>query len=486
MASTLHKQKIFTKRNVVPEAETAIASRKNQQRAHLTTLSSLDCLYAVAAKELEQLAELCTFRAFEPGTTVISERKPSEFLYLLLQGNLRLTAHDKDGHEGLLGILGRGDCCGEGPLFGDFFRRTGAYAETRCYALQLNLANLRALLPAAPLLNAALQRIYRRRLVESTLARVPLFRKLSSLERLVLAEMLQPIHYQRGSVIVHQGQRGSALYLIEAGQVIVEQDGRTIAHLDEGDFFGEMALLCDQPHNANVQTLTPTTVLALPAVDFERLLDQRPDLKAQLTTVVEQRRANSQALRNDLERVRRLELVVQHGLLRGSHLLVRRPELCSPDCQICEMACAARHGQTRLRLNGVTVGDLDMVDTCRQCRVGAECIEACPENAFEWNDRGALIINDRCTGCGECLPACPYGAITRVPTTISQPSGPLWQLWHAMKRLRSPTLIDPEPVQHSHRADKCDMCHGYDDLACVSACPTGSLRLVPVEELFPL
>lgn len=466
-----------------------LAQRQEQQRhAGLATLQSLDCLRQVPVEELRRLLDVCIFRAFTPGAVILSEQEPSRCLYFVLQGSVQLTLHDKDGHEVLVGVLGRGDCCGEGPIFSDFFRRAGAYAESSCYAIQIALPDVRALLPALPQFNAALREVYRRRMIESTLARVPLFSRLLPLERLALAALLQPSHHPRGSAIMRQGERGEALYLVETGQLLVEQSGQTIASLGEGDFFGEIALLSDQPHNATVRALTATDVLALPAADFHRLLEQRPDMEAQLRVVVERRLANGANLRNDKDRARQLMLAVNHGMLRGSHLLVRTPELCAPDCRICEDACTRRHGQPRLRLNGVQIGELDVVDTCRQCRVGAECVESCPEDAIEWNDRGALVINNKCTGCGACIEACPYDAVTRVPNRAVQSDGPLWQLWNALRRRtrRNSTLIPLEPLHHTHRADKCDLCHGYDDMACVSACPTGALRLAPIEELFPL
>lgn len=464
--------------------------REEQRRqAHLAELQTLESLRNVPPTELRYLVDLCIFRVFAPDTIIMSERKPGAFLYILLAGSLRLTLHDKEGHEVLLGMLGRGDCFGEGPLFGDYFRRAGTYTETQCHMLQLPLAEVRERLPLMPTFQTLLQTIYRRRMVESTLARVPLFSRISPLERVLLAELLQPLQFPRGSLIVRQGECGDSLYLIEGGQVVVENDGKAIAFLDEGDFFGEIALLAKEPHTATVRALTPLSVLALPTTAFDELLKNRPDFQAQLETTVAQRRANMEQFRNDRDRVTQMTRIIEHGLLRGSHLLVRTPELCLSDCTQCEAACASRHGHARLRMPGVLFGQQRVIDACRQCRVGAECVEACPEDAFEWNDKGVLLINDKCTGCGACVPACPYNAITRVPQTLKTANGPLWQLWHTMKaRFRSPMMIPPEPVSpaYTHRADKCDLCDGYPDLACVTACPTGSLRLVPVEELLPL
>ncbi len=55
-----------------------------------------------------------------------------------------------------------------------------------------------------------------------------------------------------------------------------------------------------------------------------------------------------------------------------------------------------------------------------------------------------------------------------------------------MQQRNSFELIKLEPLNTEPRANKCDLCHSHNDMACLSACPTGSLRLIPVEELFPL
>jgi len=266
--------------------------------------------------------------------------------------------------------------------------------------------------------------------------------------------------------------------------VIVERAGELLAYLDEGDFFGEMSLLAEKPHNADIRAVTPVEVLTLPAGEFIRLLREQPTLSEQLEAVVERRRAAGAALRRDPARIHQLTAAVSRGLLRGTHVLVRDPDLCLDDCHICEDACAERHGQTRIHTGGVLFNGLDMTDSCRQCRVGAECVEACPVDAIQWNERGALVITDACTGCGACMPACPYDAVQMIARDTPHVS-PLQLLWQQLRRIKNPT-IQLLPAQPTQRADKCDLCHGYDDLACVESCPTGALRLMPVEELFPL
>lgn len=471
-----------------PAMQARDARHAGRRQEALALLGSLDCLRGVPQSELARLIELCTFRSFQTGATVLGQHKQDRFLFLVLRGSLQLRLRDKDGREVLMGVLARGDCCGEGPLFGDFFRRMSALAQSDCHLLQIPLAELKEGLGAMPLLAAALRHVYKRRMVECTLARVPMLSALVPVERLALANLLQPAYFARGSLIMRQGEPADALYLIESGQVTVEQGGQTLATLGEGDFFGEIALLTRGVHGADVRAVTPTDVLALPGADFHRLIEGRPELEAQLRSVVEKRMRNNDALRGDEARSRELELVVSRGLLRGTHLLARTPSLCPPGCRLCEGACADRHGRARLSLGGTAVEGYDVVDACRQCSVGAECVEVCPDDAFERSQEGTLVITDRCTGCGKCAPACPYGAVASVALPPPRtPGGPLWSLLQATagKVRRAPT-IPLAPARPTHRADKCDLCHGFDDMACVSKCPTGSLRLIPVDEIFPL
>lgn len=447
-------------------------------------LAQLSGLRGVPPDVLARLAPLCTLRAFMPGTPIVPAL-PGAFLYLFLQGRLTLTLHDRLGHRIPTGLVQRGEVFGEGPLFGDMFHLVTGYAETTCYVLQLPLDDVRAVMQQSPELADALRVTYLRRLVESSLGRVPLFSKLPPNERVYLTELLQSRHYERGDTIIREGTYGDSLYIIEAGQVAIERSGHVIAHLDEGNFFGEMSLLASEPHSANVYALTPVDVQVLPASEFLKLLDKLPALNEELQKVVARRRQSSTTMLRDAERAQQLAMVVERGLLRGTHLLVRDDTLCEPGCHLCEDACAARYGRARLHLPGVIIDGQDVADACRQCRFGAECAEACPEDAIQWNNSGVLVITDRCTGCGDCVPACPYGAMALVPRDPTHHASPLWALWNRMKRLRTPTIM-LESAPPAMRADKCDFCQAYDDMACVSACPNGALRFVPLQEVFPL
>jgi len=96
-------------------------------------------------------------------------------------------------------------------------------------------------------------------------------------------------------VIVQQGDKGDRFYILARGAVDVSRvdDGRSLhlAKLTDGDYFGEMALLSDQPRNATIRSLTPCVCLSLPRNLFDRLLAREPDLRDHIRKISAERGA---------------------------------------------------------------------------------------------------------------------------------------------------------------------------------------------------
>lgn len=78
-----------------------------------------------------------------------------------------------------------------------------------------------------------------------------------------------------GNFVFREGDSGSDMYIIEAGTVEVLRVARgsaPVASLGPGDFFGEMAILEDQPRFASVRALTPVRLLRVDRADFAGML----------------------------------------------------------------------------------------------------------------------------------------------------------------------------------------------------------------------
>lgn len=129
------------------------------------------------------------------------------------------------------------------------------------------------------------------------------------------------------------------------------------------------------------------------------------------------------------------------------------PGLCS-GCMACIMACKAWHGAgpavsyRRVLFENSPEGSTNFYSvSCVNC-TACLCEPACPGEAFAISGGGLMLLEvERCTGCGNCLALCPYGA------------------------------VQFEPVVG--KAVKCNFC--FDRLAdgmkpvCVQSCPTGAL-----------
>lgn len=87
-------------------------------------------------------------------------------------------------------------------------------------------------------------------------------------------------------------------------------------------------------------------------------------------------------------------------------------------CRMCEIWCSLKKEgvvnpkKSRIRVTLIGLPEIPVPVTCQQCN-SAPCARVCVSNAIEKNETtGALIVDKSlCTGCGDCVEACPFGAI---------------------------------------------------------------------------
>ncbi len=107
---------------------------------------------------------------------------------------------------------------------------------------------------------------------------VPLFSGLDKPRLRRLAESAKERTVPGGEILVREGEKGIGFYLILSGDATVERQGHRVATLGPGQFFGEMALLDDQPRSADVRATTPLKCLVLSSWEFWAAVGDEPEV----------------------------------------------------------------------------------------------------------------------------------------------------------------------------------------------------------------
>jgi CRP/FNR family cyclic AMP-dependent transcriptional regulator len=99
--------------------------------------------------------------------------------------------------------------------------------------------------------------------------------------------------YKDGELIVRQGEKGDCMYVIQEGKVEVFQhkDNKDVhlAFLNEGDFFGEMAIFEKEERSASVRAVDEARILTIDQKNFLRRIHEDPSLAFHIVRNMSQR-----------------------------------------------------------------------------------------------------------------------------------------------------------------------------------------------------
>ena len=114
----------------------------------------------------------------------------------------------------------------------------------------------------------------------------PLFQHVSDPVLQRVADELVFERKEENGVVFEEGAPGEKFYIVARGKVEVIREGKRLAVLTDGDFFGEIALVRDAPRNATVRTLVPCLFLTLTQSRFQKLLNEEEELRSAIARTV--------------------------------------------------------------------------------------------------------------------------------------------------------------------------------------------------------
>jgi cAMP-dependent protein kinase regulator len=118
-----------------------------------------------------------------------------------------------------------------------------------------------------------------------SLARLGIFRDLSTPELSTVASSLETVNFREGERIIRKGQENGSLYIIVDGEAGVSIDDEDRGLLVRGSFFGEVSALLGEPATADILTRSPLRCLVVPAQDLEQFMIANPRIMFRMLQV---------------------------------------------------------------------------------------------------------------------------------------------------------------------------------------------------------
>lgn len=118
---------------------------------------------------------------------------------------------------------------------------------------------------------------------------VSLFSGLSLRDRERIARLADEVDVAEGAQLVREGDFAYEFFVIRSGTATVERNGRVIATLGPGDYFGEIALLETERRTGSVRAASPMELIIMTGPDLRSVLRDTPELTAQIHSTIRER-----------------------------------------------------------------------------------------------------------------------------------------------------------------------------------------------------
>lgn len=206
---------------------------------------------------------------FEPGRKIIQEGDAGEHLYIVTGGSLDCTKV-LGGVDTVVKTCVRGDLFGELALLYNCPRAASVISREESIVYELDRLTFN---------NIVLEAVQKKRaMCIGVLQSVPLFVGLPQNHLETICDALKQEAFPQGTTIIEQGDIGKHFYIVQDGQVLATKTpdggGAPVSMVHQaGDYFGELALMRNQPRAATVVAQSPEVkLLSMDASTFKRLM----------------------------------------------------------------------------------------------------------------------------------------------------------------------------------------------------------------------
>ncbi|MEO1172306.1 MAG: cyclic nucleotide-binding domain-containing protein [Myxococcota bacterium] len=232
-------------------------------------------------------------RRFVDGQEIISEGQPGDSFFILVEGSVSVTRKGADGRTLNLAQLRPGAVFGEMALISKAPRSATVTAQGDCDLVELKRSELEAQAHQLASVTQALRQFTQERFLNNLTATSAIFKPFPRSVRNEIVKRFQEFPVDPGDELIGEGEEGQGLFLILKGNVRVtkKDSGEDIqlAVLKEGDVFGEISLIQDQPTTATCTAKSRGQLLFLPKREFNSVVARHPEMKDELQKITQDR-----------------------------------------------------------------------------------------------------------------------------------------------------------------------------------------------------
>ncbi len=251
-------------------------------------LQDIPLFKQLPADVIIQLTKYLRLAEYQTNQTIIHQNDTSDYTFVMALGTTDVLATDNDGTQKLLDTLHPGETFGEMALVSESPRQYSVIARSRARVLILTKAAFARIFPTdSEHRQHIIQQVSRGNLLLNSPA-------LSYLRRRQIQQFLRKaevIQFPADTIIMTEGSRSNAVYVIESGSAHVLHggaNGEIVARLERGDLFGMISLLRNAPRTTTVFASSDVSCLKLHKQDFLDLCLQSPLAGALVTALDDQ------------------------------------------------------------------------------------------------------------------------------------------------------------------------------------------------------
>nr|CCA14945.1 conserved unknown protein putative [Albugo laibachii Nc14] len=217
-------------------------------------------------REVAEMINVMMFTTVQPGQNIITQGSPGRCFYILESGQCEIFINDER-----IGWYENGDAFGELALLYNCPRAATIRSVNLCVLWSVDRTMFRKIIAttSAEAQNARY----------NFLKNVDLFKALNNDQLHLVASALRLHSFQDGEYILRQGEEGDTFYIIIQGEVCCTARGtgaddkeKQLMILQPGSYFGEMALMLNEPRQANCIAISEVKCYAMDRTQFTTLL----------------------------------------------------------------------------------------------------------------------------------------------------------------------------------------------------------------------